>query len=317
MCSRLQFALIVLTCFPLLASSGRAASTEPDGVDDWALTIGATVGIDFHRATGSSRTSVVRPDAIDTNPQLVRPATRGDVLITTPTAGIDVGIISPRLLSEEWSPRFFAHGSIEGAFAADTTPNAEGSRGNLRAPRDGFGDPIPFFEEDSILGQGTRGKIVVDELQLRAGLGAVFSLEVLDRRVQIRPSIEYIRKRVESSMGLTRAIQILQPLAPRTTMTGLSDARATVIDIPFTSTLHGIGPGLEVEVDASRAGPLIVTVYAGVKAFHLIGDLEEEGTRASTTSNPAFPPETATFSFEFDQWVTRIDTGVRLRWQPE
>jgi hypothetical protein len=309
--------LFILTSISMFVSQQALAETSRSEMDRWTPTMGMAVGLDIQKVSGSSVTSLVQPEALSTAVQNLRPSTDGDSLITGPTLGAELGLTSPRIRDDAGSPRFFIHGNIEAFLATDNIPNSEGSRGAIREPRDGFGVPLGSYQETSILGQGTRGKVEFDTLQFRAGAGMTFTFDLDGRRLQVKPSLEYIRKRAEPTAGLSRAIQTDQPLPPSTLMTSLDQARYAVIDVSMTQTLHGLGPGLELELDTHRVGPFIMTVFSGIKVYHFLGDLDDEATGSSGTSDPAFPPETATFRFEYDEWVTRVDAGVRLRWQPE
>jgi len=300
------------------AESASAADIEP-GSGNWAPSVGIVGGADVQDVKASSTTTAVQPPVISPVPGNLRPDSDGDVRIYAATVGVDFGLMSPRIADQAGLPRFFIHANIEANLSADAQPTSESARGSLRGPLGSTGAPVATFAERSVLGQGTQGLVSFDPLQVRAGFGMAFSFEALGRRVRIKPSFEYIRKRVESRAGLSRVIQTggVPGQGNQTFIEAdnlLTQARFAVLDIDFTSTLHGIGPGLEVEVDAWRSGPNIISLFGSFSAYRFLGDLSETGS--ASTNNPGIP-ETATFRFDYDPWAYRVGFGFRFRWQPE
>lgn len=301
----------------LFAVGLASAEDERSASMRWAPTLGVAAGVDLQDVSASSSTSMTstpnfRPATI------LRPSSRGDSLVTGGSVGVELGLMTPQLVERPGVPRFFVRANFEANITSDNTVTFEGSRGDVTTPTE---QGVGRFNENAILGQGTRVQVQVEELEIRAGAGLAFEFEVLDRTVRIKPSAEYLRKHFESNSGLTRAVQIAATGAFGT-LTSLDDARVENIDIRNTTTLHGLGPGLEVEVDAARSGPFVASVFSGFNAYYFFGDLEE--TQSGATANvegpnqtPPAVPETASFRLEYDQWAYRIQAGIRFRWEPK
>lgn len=304
------------------AMSGMALSQEagpPDRVSDplagWEPNFGVVIGLDFQTVEGSTSTSDIVPNPA-TFPGPIRPPSEGDVLNTQPTVGLDLGILSPRVVSlgdQVWL-RVFAHASAELNFAAETVATREEARGALRPPVGSTGDPVDRFSEISIVGQGSRGVVDFQLYQFRAGTGLAFDIELFERPVRIRTSLEYIRKRIKPRAGVSRAIQTRLGTPPTFLVDDFeNDFRFITTDVEESVTLHGIGPGIEAEVDAPKIGPFRTSIFGGFNFYRFLGDLETESTVSAGSGNPS---ETATFRFEFKPWVYRINAGFRIRWQP-
>ena len=78
-------------------------------------------------------------------------------------------------------------------------------------------------------------------------------------------------------------------------------------------TQDGLGPGLELEIDAGRMGHMGFSVFIGGQAYRLLGSRD---TRFTGSFTDATSTETATFSVEIDPWLVRGGVGLRVRWLP-
>ena len=309
----------------------------------WQPSLGAVVGLEIGAAEASSRTTDIVTNPA-TFPGPIRPPSEGDVQNTQPTVGLDFGITSPSIAilpnllsgdsasdsnSNKLDLRFFTHAAVEANLAADTTATREGARNALRPPVGSTGAPVATFSEIGIVGQGTKGIVDIDTFQLRAGAGMVFGFELADRPVRVRTSVEYVRKRAQPRIGLSRAVQTRVGPPPTGNVNDFeNDFRFVTLDTEQTITLHGIGPGIEMEADAARSGPFVWSVFGGFNAYHFVGDRSAEATvrngidPGDPSAVPPVPPvdytsEQAEYKFEFKDWVYRINAGIRIRWQPE
>jgi hypothetical protein len=126
--------------------------------------------------------------------------------------------------------------------------------------------------------------------------------------------------------------------------------REIELDIRNSKVYHGIGPGLELELDTGRLGEFQVSLYGGLRAYRFMGDLELDGraqndaqTNNYTTGDPITGPfgpgsniernnvnyerncvigdasqcEYADFHFEKERWAYTGHLGIRFRWSPE
>jgi len=312
----IQFFVILTSLQIFLAGQGFAedAMTEPMPAEppQWTVGIGIPIGLEIHDVSASSSTGFVgSPSRIwdDLGQlQLLRAPSSGDARVTGVTFGGELEIMSPRIFDTFGQPRIFARSALEMNLAADTTPTAEGGIGPIRPPSDASGNPPASFTERSILGQGSKGLYKVDRLQIRVGAGVAFSLVFMDRPLRIKPSIEYLRREAEMRGTVNRAIAL--PGAPPL-LTSIDQTRIEGVRTTAKRIFHAIGPGLELEMDTGRLGPLVVSVFGGFRALRFLGTRKEE-MKGQTSAG-----EDVTFNFELDQWLYRADTGLRFRWQPE
>jgi len=94
-------------------------------------------------------------------------------------------------------------------------------------------------------------------------------------------------------------------------LTDLSGFRQISLTRVETHGFDGIGPGLEIEVDTVRLGPFMSSVFALGRGYHIVGTTDQSFTATNEFG------ETASWTFEPEQWMWRAGVGFRLRWVPE
>jgi hypothetical protein len=230
----------------------------------------------------------------------------GDDLMVTPFVAGSLELMTPGLTSLPGRPRLFVHGDAAASFAFTRDVVKEGIPGEFEIIGD-FG-PTEFISEANIGGQGSKTTAEVKPLLLSAGAGVAFTLEPWERRLRIKPSVEYLREEIEVTGVVHRAVAIEE-----NTAAGEFPDNFRLIQLSSAEkrAFHGIGPGLEVELDAARAGPFVLSVYVASQAYAFLGDLEVE---LSDTNEDG---ETAMWSFEKNRWGFRAGVGLRFRWLPE
>ena len=212
------------------------------------------------------------------------------------------------------------------------------------------GDAPPATSGVSIDGQGSSTTGTVKTLVVSSGFGPAFTVPVGERRLRIKPSLEYFREEMEVEGLASRAIQTntgrttppctyptCNPNSPPPSLPTAVYAHfvtpATVLQGSETKTYYGIGPGLEVEMDAARAGPLLLAVYLSGQAYRLLGDLDIDFDATTTLTDPALNPNpgptspcgptagqctvSAKWTFHPHAWTYRGGVGLRFRWLPE
>ncbi|MFK7898126.1 MAG: hypothetical protein AB8G23_20005 [Myxococcota bacterium] len=203
--------------------------------------------------------------------------------------------------------RFGAATSFDGRFRTVT----EGSPGGLIIPLldndgDGMADAEPPVA--AIIGQGSSTGSTSEPLILSASFGADLAFDVRGRRLHIKPSLEWIRQEDEvvGVLGFAEAIDGDPIQCPcRTAFVRVSDREA----------FNGIGPGLEVELEASRLQDFLMTFYVGAKAFY---SLETEIVlNGSAPFSDASGIAEIRSTYERDRWDYQVSTGFRLHWLPE
>lgn len=304
--------LLLAACVPcsVLAEAGALEEAER-----WVPALSLSSGFLLQDAEASIQTSSVlgppRPLMLSNSRESIRPDDSGNALMITPDVGVALELMTPRVAAAAWAPRFFAHAGVSGAFGPKRDIAKEGVIEPLTL------SPLLLApDEDDVAGQGSRTRVLVETLLVRAGAGIVFSVDAFGRRFRVRTSIEYLREGIEVQ-GASRRAVCTRSVAAAPNECGARreglDSDYREIDLRRTETkdFHGIGPGFELESDVGRIGPLVPSIGIGVQAFHFLGNREV----AFSASNEY--GETATAYFRKDPWAYRAGVGVRFRWIPE
>jgi len=292
----------------------------------------------------------------------------------TPYFSLATELMSPSLLSGWGSPRAVAHADVGYSFAFDRGITRIGS------PLDEMELPFPpeavtplhlYNSEQTIVGQGARATASVESLLVGAGLGLAFTFEIGDKIFRVKPTVEYLREEIEISGTFRQATRVTF-FNPPTDVGGwhpspppcggecfgdpvVLEADATPTDAGFreikldgssSRVYHGVGPGLELEMDTGRVGPFVVSIYSGMRAYHFSGDLSIDFIAQNTPNTdftldglPQGPGgnvegrsenlfrncsvdnanecESASFSFQKERWAYTGHLGLRFRFSPE
>jgi hypothetical protein len=94
----------------------------------------------------------------------------------------------------------------------------------------------------------------------------------------------------------------------------LADTRLVSMYAVDRKVLRGVGPGLELELEATRFGPFVSAVYVAGQAYRVYGDREQQ---LSATFVDSVGTETANWQAKFHRWSYRGGLGIRLAWRPE
>ena len=320
--------LLPLGFFSLGVSSLGASETQ--GIEDrnrWVPSFSILSGVNSQNGNGSMTTTNVEapwtpvpsapPEYVSILPE--SPLSAGTQMMT-PYAGLSLEIMTP---SWRKMPRGFAHLDVSYTF---------GPEYNIPSS----GNPGPFFPGDTsalpnalvqgaILGQGSRTTPLVQPLQVTAGAGVAFTLRTASGRIlRIKPSVEYLREEIQVSGLVRRAVRV----DPTPTVASPDDAFFRTINLAGKSShvYHGLGPGLEVELETGRSGPFKVALYASARAWKFLNNDPQSFTvhNEDPLYCPPPPPgqvncssESATFGFTKDDWAYGANLGFRLRWSPE
>ena len=293
----------------------QAATEEKpkDETERWVPAFSFYSGVLVQDAEGEASSTLLTgpgaPSPLDcldgTTTNQVRCPASGDDLMLTPFVAGSVELMTPGLTSVPGRPRLFVHGDAAASFAFTRDLAKESIPGEFEVT-----GGVKFPTETSILGQGTTTSAEVKPLLLSAGAGVAFTVDAWERRLRIKPSVEYLREEIEVTGVMHRAVEdgtVADPI----TEDFPDGFRLIELSGSDKRSFHGIGPGLEVEADAARAGPLMLTVYIAGQAYAFLGDLEMEFSDTNEFG------ETATWSFEKNRWAFRGGVGLRFRWVPE
>jgi hypothetical protein len=254
--------------------------------------------------------------------------THGSELFLTPFSGASLELMTPGVQQAPGRPRLFVHGGAATAFSFTRNVAKEGIPGAIQFPTQGLdanGQPegLSLANEAELKGIGSRTSGEVKHPVFSAGFGTAFTLDALERRLRIKPSFEWMRQEIEVTGELVRLYRkdtgrSQGPLLPPESFFLEEPIHLQASD---TRAFHGIGPGLEVEMDAGRAGPVALTLFVSGQAYYMLGDLDVHLLESQEISDPSMVPNTQTVSADFDfnlhQWSYQGGLGIRFRWLPE
>ena len=245
-------------------------------------------------------------DARGSSSPAARPSISGDTNMLFPFLGLTAELSTPKL-PLPGAPALFIRGGVDFSIASTWNVAKEGSVGKVEVPRTPIGG---FPSAEGVSGTGTTASAEPNLANYKAALGASFEFTALDRTLRIRPSVEYRYDAINYRLRMKDADEISGALCP-CAIASLSQHKG--------SDYHSIGPGLELEMDAVRSGPIMVSVFASTQAYYLLGN-ENTSFNLSGVYEPSLPanePVTANANFERDTWSFQAGVGLRFRWLPE
>ena len=253
--------------------------------------------------------------------QPLTPPNRGSDLTSAALVSLAFELMSPSLIQSLGRPRLFAHADGSLVFGSKRKLAGEGSPSRLKLPPPVLGLTVNV-NEGTIKGRGNRAFSELKNGVLAAGAGVAFTFDVWDRRIRVKPSVEYLYQRVEFQGLANRPIQLRGSniFRPRNLtffrLVGFRDSK--------TVTQHGLGGGIEFEIDTQRLGPFMLSVFLGGRVYELLGDLDETLTSNQNVFGDTYvseatgeSPERVTWHFRPESRVWRGGVGLRFRYLPE
>lgn len=253
----------------------------------------------------------------------VRPNKDGDDFLVAPIMGGHIELMSPSVRDLPGAPRFFGHIGVSYSFGGERDLAKEGDPGKLSEP-----PTEPNQTEFAIVNQGSRTSAEIKSPVVMAGMGMAFSFDLAGRRLRLKPSIEYMYEDIEVSGLVSRGWRtepgrispvFIPPEFQRLTLQGNK-----------RQSFHTLGPGLELEMDAVRTGPMIFSLYFETNAYKT---LNERGIDFRTSGAPitydvhnndgsvretfTTGPQEAEFKFRKSRWTFLTGVGFRVRYAPE
>lgn len=302
------FSVAVLLCVLPRASS---SSERRDELDRWVPSVQLLAGLVAQNADAYLETGpVLQPFDTGVNPPVRQPIEpdspgHGADRMMMPFVGGGLEIMTPRLVESFWSPRLFAHADAAFQFGPARDMVKLGSPGEMAPPP---GVPFPF--EHIFVGQGSTSNVGPESLLVFAGGGVAFTFNPYDRRLRLKTSVEYIREEITLTGLVNRVVTVQAGLAGDTGM------RFIELRASETKVFHGVGPGIELELDTRRAGPFMLSVFVNTSAYAMLGDREIR-ISANNEDPAGNPDETAEWWMRKNSWSIRGALGLRFRWVPE
>lgn len=246
----------------------------------------------------------------------IQPDDSGSDTNVAPLVGASIELMTPRLFEPLFQPRLFVHADAAAAFGFERNLAGAGKPDEFGPPTENFAnDPVgpaePDVQEEPIVGQGTRTKLQTRQWVYSGGAGVAFSLKAFERRIRIKPSFEYLRAEIDLIGSVRRAVKQVELSERSATALNPSEFRLLALDFTDKETLHGFGPGLEIEADTAYVGPFLMSVFLMGRGYYLQGNLDFSFTETNEFG------ETATWTAELDPWTWRGGVGLRFRWVPQ
>jgi hypothetical protein len=327
-------ALQALVALTALADPDGGESQAPqarEGEQRWVPSLAITGGATFQTQKGSSDPLLF--EDMNPDPVPLRAPEKGDDLVVTPFVGASLEVMAPAL-PLPWRPRFFVSGEILPSFGSDRTLATQGEPDCVRGPEQDApcatdeppGARLRGFREDAANGVGTRVSTQMGLMIYGASLGAAFPVPLGERRLRIKPSISWINYEVSAKGLLVNAACAPSPqpctnVYPATWMPGDPPLAVGFLRQPEalsakdSKRFNGIGPGLDVEVDTGRFGPIGSALFLGTRAYYVLGNRDISfGTGADFDDLLGMDTAQVNFRTEVDPWLFRAHVGIRLQW---
>ncbi len=295
-------------------TNGPLAIAPPkDEIERWVPSFSAALGMSLQKTSGDFVTgdildpAWVRDSVFFPSPTISAPDA-GEDLAFAAIASFSFEFMTPGLLTlpgfaeieVPGRPRLFAHADAVPSFSPEYRTAKTGDPGPPSLPLENSSNP-----ETIVVGQGGVEKLHTRRWQFAAGAGVAFTADLWERRFRIKPSFEYMTHEVAITGEVRRAAGLI--LTP----TEMDDYRFIHLSTATKKRFHGLGVGLEIEQDTRRAGPVLLSVFAGVRGYYFLGDLDMVAIARNSFG------ETATFRARAARYAYRGAVGVRVRFAPE
>ncbi len=222
--------------------------------------------------------------------------------------------------------RFFAHVGAAYSFDGDDNIVNEGAPGPVYVTNV---KGVPNYNSPLVAlnGQGSATEVRAEPLVVSAGLGLSFEFESWGRSLRVKPSVEWLwqESTITGKMGYALANSdggtAGNPLPSCDGNANPPGCPRAYLTTGSTKGFHSIGPGVELEMDAGRAGPFMLSLFVSGQFYRFLGDRGIEASAQGELSPIPDPPASADIDllsgYEMDPWHYRTGVGLRFRWMPE
>lgn len=217
----------------------------------------------------------------------LRPSERDSTDAVTPFVGYTLGLSTPRLGSQPWAPRVFVSGELITFFGQERDVAKEGSPSALALSEGSFN--AGSVGADSLFGVGSKTSSEVDTFGFGARVGLAFPFEFRERRLWFKPSFGWMRYTVDVQGTLIAGIKDDPFPQGAGGNTGFGPGiRGISLGEKGSESFDGIGPGIELELEAGRFGPIGVSLFASAEAYRTLGNRDVK--LSDSIDCPAFDP---------------------------
>ncbi len=227
--------------------------------------------------------------------------------------GGTLDLASPVVLDVPGRPRLFAHADVGYTYDVEdpvVTRYDPGGQPNL---------PANQTSVLTIANVGASVRVEGKPLVFSGGFGTVFAFDAFDRGFRLRPTLEWMYRRdtMKNQLGAGET----ESTTPGETECAPA-CRTLFAESQTEKGFHSLGPGIELEADAGRAGEFLVGFYGSFRAYYLVGDrkanLRTTRSWERTDGQPTTRADTAFITqYEREPWHYRFGFGVRVLWSPE
>jgi len=326
LCVALGAVFVLQTLAPaasLAAEAEEGEARRQAGEDRWVASFAISSGVNVQKQKGSAESFLFEDGTPPPVP--LQEAVRDHDVTLSPFVGGTLELMSPAL-DIPTRPRFFVSGGILPSFGTERTLAVEGDPGCIRGPEpnapctaDETEVRTVSFGESAANGQGSKTQSEIDTLVYTASFGVAFPLQLGKRQLRIKPSLGWTHYKI-TGKGLVSDAEC-QPQSQCTDREIVAGVvlpgflrEATLIG-KKSRRFNGIGPGIDVELDAARYGPLGVSLFAGAHAYYILGD-RNWNFGATEDFNDPVGTDTAEANFRVgvNEWFYRGQVGIRFSW---
>jgi len=306
---------------PFSVEAGAADGGGPalqSGEGRWVPSLAITSGVTVQSQEGAVESFLLPGGMLPS--EALQPADGGSDLVVSPFVGGSLELMSPALPIPT-RPRLFLSGEILPTFASDRDLAVEGNPGCIRGPENG----APCVSEDTTVrpisfaeaaanGQGSTTSAQIDTLVFGATAGISFPARFGKREFRFKPSVGWIHYKLDAS-GIVVDAECDPPSRCTDDFQGSGFLREITLKGNESRIFDGIGPGLDLEMDVYRYGPLGVSLFLGGGAYHILGN-RKFSFSASQNYDDQIGMDIATASWEVDvkPWMYRAHLGIRFQW---
>ncbi|MFT4572739.1 MAG: hypothetical protein ACI8W3_000750 [Myxococcota bacterium] len=294
------------------AESDELIAEATDEIERWIPSLSIAMGLLLQETEGGFATGVIKnTDWVQYAPAVarIRPSASGSNLNITPIATIGLEGMTPGLrtlpgfpdIKIPGRPRFFVHGDIVPSFGPTYRTAKRGDPGKLTL---GLPPTANINREEVMGGQGGLMKSRIKQWIYGGGAGIALTADFWGRRLRVKPSFEYMTEVVEVKAVIKRALAVV--VDPRE----LNEFTFLVLNASESKRFHGLGAGIEFELDGKRAGPIMLSVFASARGYRFMGDMVMTATGRNEND------ESFTMRFKKDRYAYRSSVGVRIRFAP-
>lgn len=199
----------------------------------------------------------------------LRPSDRDDELSVSPFVSASVEVMTPRVGLLPGAPRGFVGGEIVTLWAQERDIAREGNPATLAFPGDNTN--AASTAGAALFGTGSTVESEVQRLAWSARGGLAFPFLFMERRIWLKPSFGWFRYEVDFDATVVAAVKP-DPVDDPNAVTFAPGIREVTFAGSGSETFDGIGPGIEIEMEAGRFGPLGVSLFVNGQAYWVLGD---------------------------------------------